>query len=100
MRRWSEFQPHRGWLSNQWLGFQPVGGNPPMVGEFPTIYLSWPWCSGELFFVELLSTVFKAWGATTAWPGRDLAGAWSAGIDHTTYYGPSSLLPRPSQLLK
>ena len=46
MRRWSEFQPHRGWLSNQWLGFQPVVGNPPMVGEFPTIYLSWPWCSG------------------------------------------------------
>ena len=52
------------------------------------------------FFVEFLSTVFKAWSATTAWPGRDLAGAWSAGIDHTTYYGPSSLLPRPSQLLK
>ena len=36
-----------GWLSNQRLGFQPVVGNPPMVGEFPTIYLSWPWCSGE-----------------------------------------------------
>ena len=22
-----------------------------MVGEFPTIYLSWPWCSGELFWI-------------------------------------------------
>ena len=44
--KYQEFQPHRGWHSNQWLGFQPVGGNPPMVGEFPTIYLSWPWCSG------------------------------------------------------
>ena len=65
-------------------------------------YLHSRWGGGKIVFfcVKFLSTVFKAWSATTTWPGRDLAGAWSAGIDHTTYYGPSSLLPRPSQLLK
>lgn len=65
-------------------------------------YLQSRWGGWKIIFFcgIVVTTVFKAWSATTAWPGRDLAGAWSAGIDHTTYYGPSSLLPRPSQLLK
>ena len=46
-RRWSGFQPHRGWISNQRLEIQLVVGNPPMVGEYPTTALSWPWCSGD-----------------------------------------------------
>jgi len=40
--------------ANQWLVFQIVVENPPMVGEFPTIYLSWPWCSGDCISKNLI----------------------------------------------
>ena len=79
-----------GWFSNQRLGFQPVVGNPPMVGEFPTIYLSWPWCSGGFVSETIYAkqTLFEKNSGSgcvridISCIERDLQSHWSAKMSH------------------